>query len=43
MCRFETKLVDIIVENNQIKEVVLENKEGTYKEKVDQLGLGYRS
>ena len=32
--RFETKLVDLIVENNQIKEVVLENKEGTYKEKV---------
>ena len=37
--RFETKLVDLIVENNQIKEVVLENKEGTYKEKVDQLVL----
>ena len=36
---FETKLVDLIVENNQIKEVVLENKEGTYKEKVDQLVL----
>ena len=37
--RFETKLVDLVIENNQLKEVVLENKEGTYKEKVDQLVL----
>ena len=37
--RFETKLVDIIIEDNQLKEVVLENNEGTYKEKVDQLVL----
>ena len=37
--RFETKLVDIIIEDNQLKEVVLENNEGIYKEKVDQLIL----
>ena len=30
---------DIINEDNQLKEVVLENNEGTYKEKVDQLVL----
>ena len=32
-------MVDIIIEDNQLKEVVLENNEGTYKEKVDQLVL----
>ena len=41
--RFETKLVDIIIEDNQLKEVVLENNEGTYKEKSRSIGIGYWS
>lgn len=37
--RFETKLIDLIIEDNQINKVVLQNKDKIYEEKVDQLVL----